>query len=261
MGVSHSLCLLLSRQNFLDGLKELSSFLVDSSECDPESFLSNKPLRETPAKLNYLLSLKNEPYLDTTLDNLVIKHSFKKEGTAITLTFNPWLRAFWSLHNYTNHFGVIINFCDTNNLVTLPSDHPSVPVLQFVSSVFRPVFGWYDSEYTSVSDYGKYGYSKYPQPLWSSESSAYILTVMLGEPLSIIIKRTFDLDDTNNGLHYVKNLGNELYWLAWPTTIRSLEESKLRGVALPSDSRVKNHQRALQKIQAILQNIPASILN
>jgi hypothetical protein len=261
MGVSHSLCLLLHKQNLLNGLEKLKDLQTNYSKCDPEMYIIHTPVSGIADRLGEIIGARDVEYQENLEHEFVVKSSFSQAGDDITITFNPWLQKMWDINSESNHLGIIINFCDTNNLVTLPLDHPSVPLLQYACSLLKPVFGWYDSEYTSVSDYAGYNYSKYQQPLWSSKNSRYISTMIIGKPLSNIIKKTFDLDNPDSGLHYAKNLGDDLYWLAWPTTIKSLENSKTRGVALLTNPQVGRHTKALHNIQAILDTISISTIS
>jgi hypothetical protein len=161
--------------------------------------------------LGKTIGARDIKYQEHLEHEFVIKSSFGRSGDEITITCNPWLQKMWNIDLKSNHLGGIINFCDTNNLVTLPLDHPSVPLLQYVCFVLKPVFCWYDSEYTGVTDYEEYGYSKYQQPLWSSKNFGYISAMVLGKPLSTIVKKTFNLDTAENGLNYAKNLGDGVY--------------------------------------------------
>jgi hypothetical protein len=244
MSTSVLICLFLRRDNLVDGLKMLAPFDTGvGGACNGLYWVGTTPIKEITGQFSGYMSLINTPKVE--MDRLNTPQcTLVKDGIEVTICFSPWLQELFHISPYDHHMAVTLAFCNTRNLSFLPSDHPSLEMLQFVTKTLRPIVGWGVGE-----DIYNYDYS-YHLPVWR-EVRPYIL----GSLLSTKVKEVVDLDDPSNGLFYCKNLGDNIYWLAGPGTMEMAHSSHSVDPVI-----FQRHIAIEKKIEEILKIIPASIL-
>ncbi len=245
MSTSILLCLYLRRDDFINGLKILAPF--DSGvdgECNGLYWLGITPAEEIIKRFSSYISLIGTSKTEEDRANTP-QCTFTKDGVEVTLCFTPWLQQLFHISPHDHYIAITLAFCDTRNFSFLPSDHPSLDVLQFVTKTLRPIVGWGTGE-----DIYNYNYV-YQSPVWT-EVQPYIL----GSLLSTKVKEVIDLNDSNNGLFYCKRLDNDLYWIAPPGTME-IARSSYRADPIV----LQKHLAAAKRVEDVLKTIPASILN
>jgi hypothetical protein len=254
MSNSVYLCLYVKRSSFLSCLQRLA--VAENQErgsCDHYLFIEgNTPLDRVQSKLSRDAWYTDEPDEKLVIDKTV-KISYKKFGQEASLFTNLWMQEMFK-PSAKNFYLVAISFCNAEDLITMPVDHPSHQILEYLATELEPVLGWYDT----VNIFPEYN-EAYSQPPW-----LYWLFNLniLGPPFSTIVKEVVDLDDPNNGLFYCKRLGKDLYWIAGPGTFEKLPGKFYRGETPATQRHLEYRQiDEERKIMKILRTIPASVLD
>jgi hypothetical protein len=245
MSTNVLLCLFLRRDNLINGLKMLAPF--DSGiggECNGLYWLGTTPAKEIINQFSSYISLINRPKVEEDRANTP-QCTFIKDDVEVTLCFTPWLQELFHISPYDQHIAITLAFCDTRNFSFLPSDHPSLDMLQFVTKTLRPILGWGTGE-----DIYNYDYV-YQSPVWTG-----VRPYILGFPLSTKVKEVVDLDNPNNGLFYCKHLDNDLYWIAPPGTMEGARSSYRADPIV-----LQKHLATTKRIENVLKTIPPSVLN
>jgi hypothetical protein len=260
MSTNASICLLLNKLLFIEGLRTLSEFEifeqgVTVTDSDGYDYIARTPSEKIIERLpDYisLIGLDNLEFDENTLPRCL----FRKDELDITVSFSPWLQEAWGLDNQSKFIIIDLGFAENTNLWSLPIDHPSMPMLELISSKLQPILGWgSDGNLEPITNNAT---PKHAKPIWVK----IISPMLIGRPLSTVVKQQLNLDDPKNGLFYCKNLGNEIYWIAAPGTFERLTEDSSRGnVPITQRNLLPKHIEAEKKMKEILKSIPTSILD
>lgn len=238
MGVSYSFPIVISLPNLIKGLGALTQYEFDGEGRGVYRYLPVTPMVEMMEQLPYIFEFIPKVEYD---EDYILQCTLHKDGHFLTITIAAIAQRIFPFTEKAKYLFVDLELSiDGENYISV--NHPRLPLLLEVLQVFEPIYG------------GTEGWSADPEGywLWRSRRDAPWHTpgssLVLGKPISNIVKEKIDLDSTDSGLYFVKRLWDELYFITSPD----------KGIH--SQEVYKRHYVALRQVAEILEIIPVSIL-
>lgn len=270
MSQSYSLCLLITQNNFINGLSKLSVYEhlggrqdgYAYSLHDPHFLIEKTAISEIIENLPSFVSriFTSEPNDGLTKEGLA-KCDLKKGEQSVTLWFTPWMQRIFSVTTSGKYMLINLDYEHSRNLPLLPPDHPTLPFIREVVTTFQPVYGWMEADFigspsfyfdpfaniSSQSDISKEHLSPTEKAPWHHFS----YTTILGTPLLFCVEQVQPVDSF--GFSELKRISDNLVWQTWPGTFRS-------SYGNLDNSDFSPDLTASQELFKILKTIPSSIL-